>query len=234
LGKKSDAVAARRIISDEQSLRSLACELKSPLINIARQAELAELSEFVEIQQTAEQALNLIDNYLLSAQSEYGQLKFDLEPVSIGSVLYEASSQLRPFAKRQNVDLVLDDRMQEPVMTHRGAMTAVLVAFGQVLMTGENGRYRELVLRSYKTREGSLGVGVFTDVDLSKNDLRQALDFQGKAQMPLAKVSNKAHVSLLIAENLCRAVGGNMSVKKMGKLRGFTTRLPRSEQLSFV
>lgn len=233
MGSKSDEIIDHTA-DGGQSLRALAFELKSPLINIARQAELADENDFAEIQQTAEQALSLIDSYLLSAQSEYGQLKFDLEPVNIGSVLYDTSSQLRSLAKRQNVELIIEDRVHDPVMTHRGAMTAVLEAFGQALMMTDSGQYREVVLRSYRTRKGELGVGAFTDVDLSEDDLRQALNFQGRAQMPLAKVSSKTHVSLAIADNLCRAVGGSMSVKKMGRLRGFTTRLPRSEQLSFV
>jgi hypothetical protein len=221
-------------VGDDRSLRALAFELKSPLINIARQAELADVEDFVEIQRTAEQALVLIDNYLLIAQAEHGQLGLNLEPVSLGSILYDASSQLSSLAKRQNVDLVIDDRAHEPVMTHQRALTAVLEAFGQALMSSGHAPRLKLVLRSYKTREGDLGVGAFTDVSLSEDDLRKALCLQGEAHMPLAKVSNKTHVSLAIAESLCRSMGGRMTVKKMGKLRGFSTSLPRSEQLSFV
>jgi hypothetical protein len=223
---------ATESVGQDGSLRALALELKSPLINIARQAELGESSNMEQIQQTAEQALKLIDHYLLSAQSEYGQLALGLEPVNLGSVLYDASSQLRHLAREQNVELVLEDKVHEPVMTHGGALTAVLAAFGRLLMP-VSGR-PELTLRSYKTRDGFLCVGVFTDADLSQDDLRDAMELQGKANMSLAGVNSQAHVSLSIAEKLCRAMGGDMTVKKIGKLRGFATQLPRSEQLSLV
>lgn len=231
MGIQRDEKAATDLDQD-QSLRALAFELKSPLINIARQAELDESANLEQIQQTAEQALKLIDHYLLSAQSEHGQLILNLEPVNLGSVLYDASSQLRYLAREQKVELVLEDKIHEPVMAHRGALTAVLAAFGRLLMP-VSGR-PELTLRSYKTREGFLCVGVFTDADLSQDDLRQAMELQGKANMPLAVANSQAHVSLSIAERLCSAMGGDMTVKKIGKLRGFATQLPRSEQLSLV
>lgn len=217
---------------EHRSLRALAYELKSPLINIARQAELGESAELEQIQQTAEQALALIDSYLLSAQAEYGQLNLRLEPVNPGSVLYDASSQLRYLAKERGVELVLEDRIHELVMAHRGALVVVLAAFGRLLMPVSG--HSEMILRSYKTRDGALGVGVFTDADLSQDDLRRAMELQGKANMPLAGINSQAHVSLGIAERLCQAMGGGMIVKKTGKLRGFATQLPRSEQLSFV
>lgn len=234
MGNQGDDKHVEQAVDDLYCMRALALELKSPLINIARQSELADVRDFAEIQHTAEQALTLIDSYLLSAQADHGQLSLNLEPVSLGSVLYDASVQLSRVAKKQALDLVIDDRAHDPVMTNRGALVAVLAAFGQILMSSAGIRRSELVLRSYRTSSGELGVGVFADVNLSENDLRQEIELQRASQMPIARVSNRAHASMVIAENLCSAMGGNMTVKKMGRLKGFGTLLPRSEQLSFV
>ena len=225
---------ANQFGGEETSLRGLAFELKNPLINIARQAELGDQESYLNIQQTAEQALMLIDSYLLNAQTEYGQIMLDLAPASIGSVLYDVSTQLRTQASQRNFSLVLDDRTCEPVMTHRPALTSILSVFGSSLMGLDSTSRREMVLRGYKTRTGKLGVGMFTKAKISQMDIKRALDLQGRAHMPFSGVNARTHVSLAIAGGLCRAVGGEMTVKHMGGLSGLATELPRSEQLAFV
>ena len=48
--------------NQDQALRALAFELKNPLITIARRAELNDPSNFQPIQETAVQALQLIES----------------------------------------------------------------------------------------------------------------------------------------------------------------------------
>jgi hypothetical protein len=223
--------------TEDMNLRALVFQLKNPLVNIARLAELGDEQTPYNIQSTAEQALMLIDSYLLHAQTEYGQVALDLEPACLGSVLYDVSAQMRERANWHNIDLVIDDRVSEPVMTHRPALNTIMNVFGETLL----GAHREktsknmnIVLRGYKTRAGNLGIGMFSEVKLSQDDIRRAMQLQGRAHMPLSALSNSAHVSLAIAEGLCRAIGGSMTVKHMGGLSGFATELPRSEQLALV
>ena len=221
--------------NQDQALRALAFELKNPLITIARRAELNDPSNFQPIQETAEQALQLIDSYLLNASTEYGQTSLELTPTSVGSVLYDVSAELRSFALRRNVDFVIDDRTQHLVMTHRLALMTVLKSFANTLVgSSDSKQYREVHLKRYKTRGGKLGIGLFTEQKLNQGDLNRAMYLQGKAHMPLSVLSSTANVSLHIADGLCRALGGEMTVKHMGKLSGLATELPRSEQLAFV
>lgn len=223
----------RQLTDQDTSLRSLAYELKQPLIRIARQAELRDSGELGSIQRTAEQALRLVDTYLLSAQAEYGQLSLDLAPESTGSVLYDVSYLLH--AETHGLSLIVDNRAHEPVMTHRPALISILNVFGATLLGLERSNSRaELTLRSYKTRAGAVGVGIFSDAALTAADLRQALELQGRAHMPMARLSNSSHVSLSLADGLCRAIGGTLEVKHMGRLNGLVTELPRSEQLALV
>ena len=231
----SDIHDASNPQSEDMTLRALAFELKNPLINIARLAELGETNSHDDIQQIAEQSLVLIDGYLLNAQTEYGQTMLELEPTSLGSVLYDVSNRLRTQASQHNASLRLDDRTQELVMTHRHALTSVLSVFGSTLIGyGETIDHREIVMRGYKTRSGKIGIGLFSEVKITQDDLRNALDLQGRAHMPLSRVNGNLHVSLSIAEGLCKAIGGAMTVKHMGRLSGLATELPRSEQLAFV
>ena len=231
----SDIHDSRNSSADDRTLRALAFELKNPLINIARLAELNDEDTSSQMQQIAEQALTLIDGYLLNAQTEYGQTMLELEPVSLGSVLYDVSNRLRPQARQHNTSLVLEDRSHELVMTHRSALTSVLSVFGSTLIGyGEAAEHREIFMRGYKTRAGKIGIGLFSDIKMTQDDLRSALELQGKAHMPLSRVNGNLHVSLSIAEGLCKAIGGAITVKHMGRLSGLATELPRSEQLAFV
>lgn len=217
------------------SLRSLTFELKQPLILIARQAELGDPKGFADIQSTAEQALRLIDSYLLSAQAEHGQIALDLSPESTGSVLYDVCQMLRSQSSAGAGLFTIDNRAHEPVMTHRSALTSILNVFGVTLIGLSPGSAPpDLTLRSFKTKQGAVGVGIFSKTSVSPKDLHKALELQGRAHMPLARLSSSAHISLAIADRLCRAIGGALTVKRMGALSGFATELPPSEQLALV
>lgn len=224
----------------DRLLRALTYELKQPLIRIARQAEAADTAALAAIQQTAEQTLRLIDSYLLTAQTEYGQLSLDLSPVSTGAIMYETLQSMESQMAGQNISLVIDNRAQEPVMTHKPALSAILQVFGRTLLDLQkvnrlsSSAQPEVILRSYKTRRGAVGIGMFSTAPLVQSDVSQALELLGKAHLPLGRAGSSAHVSLAIADGLCRAIGGALYVKHMGKLNGLVTELPRSEQLSLV
>lgn len=219
----------------ERTLRALALELKRPLTTIARRAELGGPQATDDIMDIAERSLALVDSYLLVAQTEYGQVALDLEPLGLGSVLHSVSHQLRARVPRHTT-IVIDDRAHEPVMSNRQALTSAMSAIADMLCedTNQSTEDRQVVLRSYKSTNGGIGIGVFSNKSLSSAEVKKALGLQGRAQMPLAGVSSRSGVSLLIADCLCRAVGGSMEVKRMGQLFGLATLLPKSEQLSLV
>ncbi len=224
----------------DRLLQALTYELKQPLIRIARQAEAGNVSEFATIQQTAEQTLQLIDSYLLTAQTEYGQLSLNLSPVNTGAVMYDTLHSMEGQTVGQNISFVIDNRTQEPVMSHKPALAAILQVFGKTLLDLQktnrqsSAAHPEVILRSYKTRRGAIGIGMFSAAPLSQSDISQALELQGRAHLPLGRAGSSAHVSLAIADGLCRAIGGALHVKHMGKLNGLVTELPRSEQLSLI
>jgi hypothetical protein len=89
---------------DQRLLRALAEQLKLPLLQIARQAELAVNHDNIylnSINSIAEMSLRLIDGFLLSAEN-YGQEVLPLEPVSVSSLLYDTAQMLQPLAKQHD------------------------------------------------------------------------------------------------------------------------------------
>lgn len=202
-------------------------ELKLSMYEIARTAELADTNSHQAMQRIAEQSMRLIDSYILSARSEYGQIKLDLEPMAIGSVLHEAAHALRG-----DQVVRIEAKANYPVMTHRAALSGLLASAGSVLQEATSS---PLIMRSYVTKRGEVGVGVFAEnLDLSAQDLKTSLRLSGRAHMPLARHSAGSGVMLVVADGLARALGGTLEVKRMGRFRGLATVLPRSEQLALV
>jgi hypothetical protein len=209
----------------DTTVRALAHELKYPLVEIARHAELiADKQAAGEIQSTAEQTLRLIDSYLLCAQAEYGQLA--LEPVTAGSALYDVSMRLRNI----EMPIVIDDRAHAPVMTHSGALTACLELCARTLVSSVG--VTSVRLKSFNDRSGRIGIGVLVDANIQQDDFTQAIMRAGKSHMPLARVASRGQVSLTVADTLSKAIGSSLQVKKLGKLHGFITYLPKSEQMA--
>ena len=101
----------------------MAEELKLPLLQVARQAELANIDS---LEQSANQALWLVDSYLLSQQ-----LHLELEPVAVSAALDEAAHALEGIARQYNcrLELHLSGRYA-PVMAHRQGLHTALVGIG--------------------------------------------------------------------------------------------------------
>jgi hypothetical protein len=228
------AVSINEAHNSEHILRSLAAELKHPLYLIARYAELQDTENLKSILDIAEGALSLIDDFLLVARAEYGQVQFDLEPIGTGSILADAANKMRPLAA--GTEMLIKNDVHEPVMTHQAAILSGLVSCAQVMneVQAGNNKYKSLVFRGFKTAEGRSGIGVFGPSPISAHDVRRALSLRGRAHMPLAKISQKGATSLAIADGLFRAVGGTLEVRKMDNLKGLSTLLPKSEQLALI
>ncbi len=148
----------------EQLLLSIAEQLKLPLLQIARRAELSLLhgagvvperygaSEVLprdspahfaypdralrDIQTTADMAVRLLDNYLFGARLALErEYRLAIEPVSVASVLYDTGQQLDAMAKLYSVDLELHIGGRfGPVMTNRAGLQSALVSLGYSLI----------------------------------------------------------------------------------------------------
>src|SRR6476660_6888947 len=125
-GSQSDSALS------DQLLLAVAEQLKLPLLQIARHAELGLLTKDItnlsSIQTTADSAIGLLDSYLFGArlalESEY---RLSMEPVSVSSVLYDTGQQLSAMAKLYGVELTLDiDGRFAPVQANRQGLQSAL------------------------------------------------------------------------------------------------------------
>ena len=220
--------------SDNRGLGALVRELQSSLYLIARHAELGGDKSLGTIMDSAQASLQIIDGYLVASQVERGQLNLNLEPMAMGSIMHDAKYDLgRTLSNDYQVEI--QSKVRIPVMTHRDSLRCILVSTGLLIAEVSKSAKRNIVLRSFVTKDGDVGVGVFApEVSLSPHELSEAIEQGGVSRLALPKHSQTSGISLQIADSLSRALGGRLHAKSLGSLSGLSTILPKSEQLLIV
>ena len=215
----------------ERLLRALTEQLKSPLLQIAYQAELQDVQTLPAIGLTAARALQLIDTYILSTQ----QQALPLEPVSVSSVLYDVAQLLDPLARQHNCRLeIAVGGKYGPVMAHQKGLEAALVTIGQSLIEADTTAHPRLVLSAYKNRQG-IAAGMFGNhPDLTPEAFRRALGLIGNARQPLPTVSPLNGAGLYMAEAIFETMDARLQVTRHHKLTGLAASLVPSAQLQLV
>jgi hypothetical protein len=230
-------------VLSQNLLLSLAEQLKLPLLQIARQAELDGLrhsSKTVpQIRVTADSALKLIDSYVLGVQLATQEAGFfEAEPVSISSVLYDAAAELTPFAKSYDVKLDIElGGKYGPVTANRRGLQAALVSLGYALIEAlpalETSQLR-LQLSAHRCRYGIVA-GLYTDTQqLTTEALRQGRRLYGKARQPLTNLAAGSAAGVFVADALLHGMDSQLTVSKHHKLYGLGAILQPNPQMQLV
>ena len=171
----SDSANSTRINESLDLLKVVAEELKRPLIEIARASELATLigqssleTVVATVGTSANTALDLIDSYLLGLQLAGQQQILELEPISIGSVLYDTAHDLNQFAKTYNASVQLSfKKTQRSVMAHGGGLHAALVNMGKVIIESqaEQNTTKAIINLGIHNYAGLIVTGVYSDIE---------------------------------------------------------------------
>ena len=237
--KQETAIAP---VLSQQLLLGLAEQLKLPLLQIARRAELAHLQKttnFKDIQSTAETALRLIDSYVLGVRlAEEGQQSLLLEPVSVSSVLYDAGQQLDTVARFYGIRLEMSIGGKfGPVLAHRQGLQAALVSLGSALIEAlpalESPKLT-LQLATHRCRYGIVA-GLYSDTEsLTTNALRQGRTLVGVSRQPLVGVTHASGAGIFIADSLLQAMRLKLQLSRHHNLYGLGTVLQPNDQLQLV
>jgi hypothetical protein len=219
-------------------LLALAEELKLPLLQIARQAELGQggnASDLANIETAATRALWFIDSYLLSHQLHNGQLPLQLEPVAVSGVLHDVAHSLSGLAKQYGCNLELEIAGRyPPVMAHRQGLHAALTGLGVTLITAAGTGKTRVTLAAHSAQGGTVA-GVFTEqTGLSQAAFRQGKSLYGRANQALREATAQPGAGVFIADSLFDAMAAQLRVASHRKLTGLAATLPASHQLSLV
>jgi hypothetical protein len=229
-------------ILSQQLLLSVAEELKLPLLQIARQAELTQLGvtdNSASIQTAAKTALQLIDNYVLGVRLALEPQHFPLEAVSVSSVLYDASQQLDAFAKNYGVSLELSIAGKYgPVLANRHGLQAALISLGAALIEAipaiEGPRQLKLQFATHRSRYGIIA-GIYADTpQLSNEALQRGRRLQSTSRQPLLNLSQANGAGIFVADAILHAMDLRLMASRHHRLHGLGTVLQSNHQLQLV
>lgn len=228
-------------ILSQQLLLNVAEQLKIPLLQIARASEHGQLTgqaDLAMLRTTADSALRLLDNYALGVRLNLEPEQFDVEPVSVSSVLYDAGQQLDGLAKNYGVSLELNIAGRfGTVMAHRQGLQAALVSLGAALIEALPALelpQLKLELATHRCRYGIVA-GLYTDTEqLTAETLKRGRQLQGHARQPLASLSQGSAAGIFVADAILQAMRLRLKVSRHKGLYGLGTVLSPNHQLQLV
>lgn len=232
-------------ILSQQLLLSMADEIKMPLMQIARLAEYNSLVDGGQsrdndkvIRATADSAVQLIDNYILGVRLAMEPQQFDLESISVSSVLYDSCQQLDALAKSYGIGLELDIAGRfGPVTANRQALQAALVSLGASLieaLPALQSTQLKLQLATHKSRYGIVA-GVYTDTkQISAQAIRSGRKLQHNSRQPLLNMTHKSGAGVFIADSILRSMDLRLMTSRHHRLYGIGTVLKLNNQLQLV
>lgn len=220
---------------------SLAEQIKLPFMQISHAAELLQLGtgnpkqSADSIMQVAGSALSLIEGYLLNVDLQR-QGKLELEPVSTSSVMYDVLNSVSAFAKLHNCKLELDVAGRYgPVMADRRALMAALTSLGHsfILASSETAE-KPSVSFAVKKNSFGVGVGVYSNNEMTKPLLDQARRLRGRVRQPFGGFDSSTGVGIFVADELFARLDSEIRASKFRGLSGLAATLQSSKQLSLV
>lgn len=232
------------LVQSERLFLSLAEQMKLPLLQIVRQAELGAMTEdgleqLSRVRVNADVAIRLVDGYLLSMRLAAEERHMvEMESVSVSSVLYDTAQQLHPIAKLYGVDLELSvDGKYGPVSAHREGLQSALVSLGYALieaLPASNAPQMKLQLAAHRCRYGIVA-GLYADVDrLTADALRQGRRLHGDTRQPLPALSHVSGAGVFVADAILSAIGARLKVSHHQRRSGLGTVLQSNHQLQLV
>lgn len=228
--------------SQGRLLRTLAEELKLPLLQIARSAELARLTgnpkDMERTEVLADTTLRLLDSYVLSTQTMLGQQTLHLEPVSLRATLYDTAQYLYKLAKLYDCDVDLSVKGNFGlVMAHPAALQSAMVSLGYSFINAISGldKSKAEIILSAKRGAHGITTGIYSsNRELSGSLMQQAKELYGVARQPMQEMTHASGAGVMVANSLFDAMATQLKVARTSKTTGLVASLLPSQQLALL
>ena len=232
--------------ADDHLLMSVAQQLRQPLLQIARQAELSRLlktadpqTALADILISAESALTLVDNYVLGLQVAARGEILQSEPVAVTAILADAAHELTPTAKRYGVELQVDTGRAGLINTNRQHLQAAFVSLGYALIealasNATDAPQAPLRLAAHRCRYGVVAGLYCGQEEISISALRRGRELQARAHQPHFSLSSAAGAGIFVADSLLQTLATKLTVSRYQHQYGLAAILPPVNQLQLV
>lgn len=215
-------------------LTALADHLRMPLLQIARLAELGTPQTLPRIGVISEQALRLVDAYVMARS----QPELTLEPLSAGAVMADVAHMLDDFARAADYRIVIDQTAPTGlVMAHRPTLKMMFLLLGSSII--EAGLEREaidrrLVLGIHNSARGVV-VGAFnSSLELTQDVLNMTRLLHGRARQAAPALGAAGAAGLAIADDLSSQMQAPLKSYRHKSLTGIGSMLLPTAQLQLL
>lgn len=215
-------------------LTALADHLRMPLLQIARLAELGSPQTLTRISVISEQALRLVDAYVMARS----QVTLTLEPLSAGAVMADVAHMLDDFARAADYRIVIDQTTPTGlVMAHQPTLKMMFLLLGSSII--EAGLEREaidrrLVLGIHNSARGVV-VGAFnSSLELTQDVLNMTRLLHGRARQAAPALGAAGAAGLAIADDLSYQMQSPLKSYRHKSLTGIGSLLIPTAQLQLL
>jgi light-regulated signal transduction histidine kinase (bacteriophytochrome) len=230
-------------LSQNKLFFALAEQLKIPLLQISRSAELARMdsseNHLDTIENIADTTMQLVDSLLLSTRLHDAGDNLALVPVSLSAVLHDAAHKMEKNFNGGICDIELHIAGKYgPIMAHPGGLSAALINLGQAFIEVQAQREqtkRPLIkLAAHRTRNG-ISAGLFSDIEGLNSDMfSRSKRIYGSSRQPLAQLSAHNGAGIFIADSLLETMSSGLRVAHHQKLTGLAATFSPSQQMALV
>ncbi len=223
--------------ASDRLLLALAEELKTPLLQIAREAEVMRMvhnKNLPVIEQSSRMALKLIDGYMLGLDD---QQSLELEPLNISSVLYESAHELSSAAKQLDVELKVSIKNKYgPIMAQREHLQAAFTMLGyQALSQSDQATSSHAItLGAHRSKHGIVAGVYSSSANFSADTFRRAQAFTGTARQTYPNASHSNGAGMMLADALFQSMSVALKVSRHQNQPGLAATFLPSAQLMLV
>lgn len=213
----------------------LAEQLKIPLVQISSLSESDSIKKNNKINEISNATLRLIDGFILSSElSDSSQ--FDLEPVAIGSLMYDVSQEINNYAKIYKCELNLDiSNKCGLIMSNYRALHYALVNIGFSFINALSSKQERSLRLTASINKDGVTAGIYVNSsDLGKELFIKSKSIKGKTYLPIQKFTSASIAGIFVADSILETIGSELKLSRNKGEVGLVTSLMKSNQLSLV
>ncbi len=219
-------------------LATMSHELRTPLHSILGFSDVLLASSgmlnekqarwVANIKGSGQQLLNLINDILDLAKIEAGKMEVRPEELSVPELAESQVTMLRPQAEKKNIELRTQYDSGLPLIRQDPAKLQQVLSnllSNAIKFTPEGGR---VLLKAHAEGNDIIFTVGDTGVGIAPEDQESIFEKFRQAGNPLTREHEGTGLGLSIVRELCKLLGGDISLKsELGRGSTFTIRLPR-------
>lgn len=229
---------------DQYLLKSIAEELRLPLIQISRLAELnlqnqkIDQKDIKKMESSADLAIQLLESFILGVEYSDRQIEIELSPITIGAVLNDVAHQVNKLATANNYDIELSVKSAHPVMGNYEAIKMAYLNIAHTIITGstrhENNRRSSLVFAVYNRGPKNMAGIYSNNLDINKNVWERSINNFEKSRQKMPEFSHINGSGFFVASSILEAMSLELGPSKFHGDKGLAAGFPLSQQLQLV